>query len=65
LIFQQTYAIVVKLGSKELEGSPCLTRREKPAEKKGVSFDWKLELSKNVSKWQGARVERQKLRVKP
>jgi hypothetical protein len=49
---------MIKLGSKKLEGEPDLTRREKPAEKKGASFDWKLEGSKRVSLSQGAGVER-------
>jgi hypothetical protein len=51
-------AIIIKLGSKELEGEPDLTQREKPAEMKGASFDWKLECSKRVSLSQGAGVER-------
>jgi hypothetical protein len=40
---------MIKLGSKKLEGEPGLTQREKPAEKKGASFDLKLEVSKRVS----------------
>ena len=58
------YVIISKLGSKKLEGQPCLTQREKPAEKKGVSFDWKLEYPRvsascKAPEWKG------EVRVKP
>ena len=55
-----SHAIIIKLGSKKLEGEPGLTKGEKPAEKKGASFDWKLEGSKRVSLSQGAGVERRR-----
>ena len=45
-----THAIMIKLGSKKLEGEPGLTRRDEPAEEKGASFNWKLEVSMKVGK---------------